>query len=418
LIAGIGGMEAAHGACVLTRRPPIPEPVLVKTQEQVDHFRSVCIKEKRFAFDTEFVMEDRYESQVCLVQLATSETVVLIDPFLDLDLRPIAELIADRRVEAVVHAGQEDLVFSAQQVGKPPRNVFDTQVAAGFVGYDYPLSLQRLVQATQHVRLHKSKTLTDWRRRPLTEAEIRYAAEDVCYLLQVSDVLKQRLAELGRSEWLTAELKRFEDPALYEKVVEDKIARLTGVGALRGQQLAIVRELLGWREELGKRLNRPVRAVLKDHLLVEIAKHSMADFSEVRSLRGLNLSHRDIHALCEVVVKALALPSDKWPVPKPREIGKPHEAPMVALATAVVRGFCLDNDLAYGLVATQRSITELVRYMSNKKKGRAANVEILRGWRGETVGTLLKDVLSGKSTVRGYRSGLDPIVRALPAPSG
>jgi len=91
---------------------------------------------------------------------------------------------------------------------------------------------------------------------------------------------------------------------------------------------------------------------------------------------------------------------------------------MVALATAVVRGFCLDNDLAYGLVATQRSITELVRYMSNKKKGRAANVEILRGWRGETVGTLLKDVLSGKSTVRVDRSGGEPIVRALPAPSG
>ncbi|MBU0719517.1 MAG: HRDC domain-containing protein [Planctomycetes bacterium] len=418
MIARTGGMEAIHGACVLTRRPPIPEPILVENQNQVEQFCKVCLKEKRFAFDTEFVMEDRYESQVCLIQLATSESVMLIDPFLGLDLRPIAELIAGKRTETVVHAGQEDLVFSVQQVGKPPRNVFDTQLAAGFVGYDYPLSLQRLVQSTQHVRLHKAKTLTDWRRRPLSPAQIRYGAEDVSYLLQVSDVLKSRSAELGRSEWVSAELKRFEDISLYQRAEEDKIARLKGVGALNGQQLAVVRELLGWREEFAKRVNRPVRAALKDHLLVEIAKHSMVEFAEVSSLRGLNLGHRDIHTLCRVVEQALALSSDKWPVPKPHELGKPHEAPLVALATAVIRGYCMENDLAYGLVATQRSITELVRHLSErKKKGRDQGVEILQGWRGEAVGALLQDVLSGTRAVCVDQSGGEPIIRALPARS-
>ena len=392
------------------RRPSPPEPTLIKRQTQIKDLCARCREEERFAFDTEFVMEDRYESDVCLIQIATKRRVWIIDPFLDLDLSDVWGLVDDRQVETVVHAGQEDLALSVQHCGRVPRRIFDAQIAAGLVGLDYPMSLQRLVQATWHVRLHKSKTLTDWRRRPLTAAQIHYGAEDVVYLLNVYDILQDRLAKLGRFEWAEEEFKRFEDLTFYRRAEEDKITRVKGAGALTGRQLAIVHELLAWRESFAQRVNRPVRAVLKDHLLVEIAKHAMTEYSEIRSLRGLNLGDREVHTLCRVVKKALTIPSENWPTPKPREHETPRDASLVALITAVIRGYCLENELAYGLVATQKSIKDLIRARAAGSGGSHDDVDLLTGWRGRSIGKLVSDVLAGRRTVRIEWQNGEPVV--------
>ena len=400
----------------MVRRRSIPEPTLVAHQRQIEELCALCRAEGRFAFDTEFVMEDRYESEVCLIQIATQATTSIIDPFLDLNLRPIWNLVSNPEVETVVHAGQEDLALSVQPTGRVPRNVFDVQLVAGLIGHDYPLSLQRLVQAILHIRLHKSKTLTDWRRRPLSAAQIRYGAEDVAYLLEVRGILKDRLVKLARVEWAREELKRFEDLSLYRRAEEDKIARIKGAGSLTGQQLAIVRELRAWRESFAQKVNRPVRIVLKDYLLVEIAKHQMTEFSEIRALRGLNLADRNIHTLCRLVKRALAIPSDKWPAPRPREHETPQEASLVALATAVIRGYCLENGLAYGLVATQKSIKDLIRYQAKQPRGSRKGIELLDGWRGKAVGAMLDDVLAGRRSVQVKRVNGEPIVHVLLPP--
>ncbi|MHC5111823.1 MAG: ribonuclease D, partial [Planctomycetota bacterium] len=242
-------------------------------QHEIEALCLLCRKEGRFAFDTEFVMEDRYQPEACLIQVATSKTVSLIDPFLDLDLEPVWSLVTDADVEVVVHAGQEDLALAVQHIGLLPRRVFDVQLAAGLVGYDYPISLQKLVQATKHIRLHKSKTLTDWRKRPLTKAQLRYAAEDVLHLLEVQRILTKKLDRLSRLEWAREEFQRFEQHELYERAEEDKIFRVKGTGAMEGKQLAIVRDVLEWRDSVGHRYNRPVRIILKDHLIAEIARH-------------------------------------------------------------------------------------------------------------------------------------------------
>lgn len=381
------------------RRTLSLQSTLIKRQAQIRDLCARCREEKRFAFDTEFVMEDRYESEVCLIQIATTRGVSIIDPFLDLDLSDIWGLINDAQVETVVHAGQEDLALSVQHSGRVPRRVFDVQIAAGLAGYDYPMSLQRLVQTIRHVRLHKSKTLTDWRRRPLTAAQIRYAAEDVTHLLEVYEILHERLIKLDRLDWAAEELKRFEDLTLYRRAEEEKLARVKGAGTLTGGQLAIVHELMAWREAFAQRVNRPVRVVLKDHLLVEIAKHAMTEFSEIRALRGLNLGDREVHALCRVVRKALTIPSKEWPRPRPREHETPREASLVALITAVIRAYCLENNVAYGLVASQKSIKDLIRARIERNEGSPDEVDLLTGWRGRSVGKLLDDILSGRRTV-------------------
>jgi ribonuclease D len=392
-------------------RPSLPDIVSVTNQEQVDEICRAARRDGRFAFDTEFVMEDRFEPEVCLIQIATEDGVALIDPFLRIDLAPVWALVGDEQVETVVHAGQEDLGLSVQHGGQAPRRVYDVQVAAGLAGYDYPLSLQKLVQATLHIRLHKAKTLTDWRRRPLSSSQISYGAEDVCHLLAVRRKLHERLEKRNRVDWAREEFARFEDLALYRRATEEKLIRLKGAGALNGRQLAIVHELLVWREALAERLNRPIRAVLKDHLLVEIARLELRSFREIRDLRGLNLADRDVRALGQVVEMALRMPSEQWPVPAPRQIETPREAALTALTTAVIRGYCLEHDIAYSLAASKRTIQELVRHFTKGRPSDRGEVELLNGWRGQTVGAILEDVLAGRRDVRIESVDGAPLVR-------
>ena len=380
------------------RSPPL-KIVPVENQEQLDQVCATCRKDGRFAFDTEFVMEDRFEPEVCLIQIAVGETSYIVDPFLELDLACVWELVCDAEVETVVHAGQEDLAFCMQHLGRAPQRIYDVQIAAGFVGYDYPLSLQKLVRQSVGARLHKSKTLTDWRRRPLSDAQIQYGAEDVCHLLAVWRKLQERLKRSERLEWVREEFAKFEDEHLYERPEEEKLARVKGVGGLKGQALAVVRSLLSWREELAERRNRPARVALKDHLLVEIAKHGLATYEEARDLRGLNLADRDIHDMCRVVREALDSPSDQWPVPRRQDTETPRETVLIALSTAVVRAYCLDNDIAYGLAASKRSIKEMVRHCVNGNSTQES-VELLRGWRCQTVGATLEGVLCGHRVIQ------------------
>jgi len=384
----------------LTRRKDATEPRLLEQQREVDDLTAQCKAATRFAFDTEFVMEDRYESEVCLIQVAVGDEVSLIDPFLKVDLSGFWALIADDQVEKVVHAGQEDLAISVQHTSLPPRRVFDTQVASGLVGPDYPLSLQRLIQMMLHIRLHKAKTLTDWRKRPLTQEQLVYAAEDVCHLLAVHRRLHDRLAQRQRLEWAREEFAHFEDLTLYRRVEEDRMLRIKGAGSLRGQELVTLQALFRYRDEFARRVNRPARVILKDHLMIEIARQGMTKYADVRDLRGINLSDREVHNVCKVVKDALAVPQGEWPKSKPHEVEAPWEASILALATGVVRAYCLENDLAYSLAATQKSIRDLLRFRTGSSLLRVDELDLLQGWRGQTVGRLVDDVLAGRRAVR------------------
>lgn len=384
----------------MAKPPETPETTAIKHSDQLSALHDEARAAGRFAFDTEFVMEDRFAPELCLVQIATDKTVAVIDPFDGLDLTPLWDLVGDPEVETVVHAGQEDLAICVHRNGRVPRNVYDVQIAAGLAGYEYPMSLQKLVRTASHVRLHKSKTLTDWRKRPLTSAQMRYAAEDVSYLLVVRDKIGERLSARKRTTWVEEEFKRFEDMTVYRRVEEEKLSRVKGSGALEGRQLAILRELLAWRETVAEQVNRPVRALLKDHLLVEIAKHELATVKEVRDLRGINLSDRHVRSLCEAVEKARELPKEQWPASAPRDTETPSETALVSLATGIVRSYCAEHDLAYGLVATKRSIHELVRHCLSGDASAQSPIELLSGWRGEAVGGLLHEILAGKRSIR------------------
>ncbi len=253
----------------LNADPPLitTEPELV---ELVAHLRAVG----RFAFDTEFVSEETFEPILCLVQVATTERLANIDPLaFPGGLGAFWEVVVDPAVEVVMHAAGEDLRICRLQTGKVPRHVFDVQIAAGLVGFGYPLSLGNLAHQTIGVSLFGGETRTDWRRRPLTSAQLRYAVDDVRYLLEIQDKLNAKLAAAGRIDWADEEFRDFLD-VIENRDDETRWRRLPGLHQLSRRGLETARRLAEWRIEEARRINRPIRQVLRDDLLVAIAKRA------------------------------------------------------------------------------------------------------------------------------------------------
>jgi len=374
------------------------EPLIVTTAEELAGLCEQLRDAGTFAFDTEFVMEDVFRPEVCVVQLATEEITAIVDPFEVQDLGPIWSLVADPGVEVVVHAGMEDLAICAEQGEVTPQNVFDCQIACGLVKTDFPLSLARLTRFLLGVRLKKSQTLTDWRRRPLSEAQVRYAADDVRYLPAARRELGRRLERRGRTAWSDEEMARFSRSETYIRGTNESVLKLKGAGGLDGEGLAIARELLKERSKLADRYNRPARAVVRDHLIIEIARHRWTDPSQITTLRGLNLRAQAVEALADAVRRARAQPPEEWPTPTPPSDETEREAALAQLAGAVIHGYCAAADLAHQLVATKKDMRIFVRALVRGEEC-PAGIGLSRGWRAENIGSLVREVFAGKRSV-------------------
>jgi ribonuclease D len=384
---------------------------IVTTDEQL---RGLCERLTRggtFAFDTEFVMEDSYESEVCLIQVATQTEVALIDPLSGLDTSRFWQLVADPGIEVVLHAGMEDLALCYKITGQPPANVFDVQIAAGLVSPHYPMSLSKLVQYLLRIRLRKSQTLTDWRRRPLTPEQQHYAIEDVIYIPPMHEILTNRLDSMGRNHWTREEFAHFGQVESYKPTERARLTRIKGAGSLDGRGLAILGELIDTREELAQKFNRPARVILKDYLLVEIAKHSLTTPEQIRSLRGINLRSSAIQMIAEAVERGKAISPDQRPTPANRTDDSPGELATTALIMAVLRQRSEAQRIAFQLLATKESVRQLVLASTRDSKVQSP---LLSGWRAELCGQLLDDLLTGKAAVKIDCSKSDPELAIVP----
>ncbi len=256
----------------------------------------------QLGFDTEFVGEDTYHPSLCLVQVATAERLILIDPLTAGPLDGFWKLLLDPARTVVVHAGREEVRLCRFWTGEVPAHLFDLQLAAGLAGLPYPLGHGPLVSQVVGVHLSKGETLTEWRKRPLTPAQIRYAFDDVRYLLPAWLKLSAKLEKLGRLEWAQEEFARLAVAAAPEEPDTERWRKLRGLGSLDRRRLAAVRELYLWREEMAARTNRPARVLLRDDLIVEIARRNPMHDRDLQVVRGL--AHRDLRAILDAVARA------------------------------------------------------------------------------------------------------------------
>jgi ribonuclease D len=244
----------------------------------------------RLALDTEFVGEDTFIPRLELIQVATATTSAVIDfPAVQANgsLDVFWELICDTKVEKIFHAGRQDLDLFATHAGQIPKPFFDTQVAAAMVGYGAQIAYANLVQRLHGTRLAKAHTFTNWSARPLTEGQIAYALEDVEFLLPIHTHLQDRLRELGRLEWVGEEFARLES-AVGEKSREpqERYQRIRGWDTLKPKGAAVLRELAAWRETEARRRNVPRGRVMRDEVLLQLARHPPKSVNDLRGLRG------------------------------------------------------------------------------------------------------------------------------------
>ena len=365
-------------------------------QELVDHIRAAG----RFAFDTEFVSEDTFEPVLCLIQVATRDRLAVVDPLKVADIGPFWDVVNDPSIEVVMHAAGEDLRICRFQTGTVPRRVFDVQIAAGFVGFGYPLSHSNLVHQALKVSVAGGETRTDWRRRPLSEAQLRYALDDVRYLLDLADLLAGRLRELGRAAWAEDELAAFLD-AIDHRDEGERWRKLPGLHLLNRRGLEAARRLYNWRLDDARRNNRPLRSVLKDDLLVAVAKRHPANRRDLEALRDFNRPGLLSRAgeILDVLLEAKNAPDDLLPEPAGRHDDGPGLSMVVSLLNATLSQQCAQGKVATALAGGSADLKDLVRwYLDGQPADRTP--DLLQGWRHDLCGRTLLDVLSGRRALR------------------
>jgi ribonuclease D len=374
--------------------PDLPEQTVSRPEELAECCARLATC-PRLGMDTEFVGEDTYHPQLCLVQIATAESLYLIDPLTVGPLDEFWRCVTDPERLVVVHAGREDVRICRQATGRVPENLFDLQIAAGLVGPSYPMGHGALVHQMLGVQLSKAETLTEWRDRPLTRQQVRYAFDDVRFLLPLWERLHDRLERRGRSSWAREEFARMARHAAPEEGENERWRKLRGAGSLDRKRLAVVRELYFWREAEAARGNRPARSLIRDDLLIEIARRDPQAVQDLHVVRGL--PRRDLEAIVAAVQRARAIPAVEWPEAAERDQDPIQVQMVVGLLTAVLADFCVREQLAQSLVAASRDLKQLVRSFLQTGGPPAAEDSLLaRGWRADHVLPLLCAVLRGR----------------------
>jgi ribonuclease D len=376
---------------------------LVDRQDQLPELLSRISDADLVAMDTEFVAEDCYLPDLCLLQIATRDSVYILDPKGLEDISEVWRLLVEPHRKVIVHAGREEILFAYRATGQAIPGLFDVQVAVGMLGGEYPASYGKLVQRVLGKGVPKGETRTNWRRRPLSRAQLEYAAVDVLHLPEIYDRLIRDLSARGRLEWLQDELSTRQQ-SLLASYEQEGWYRLSGVQSMQGKQLGIVRELWLWRDARARAKDMPARRVLRDDLIVELARRGSADKRKISQIRGLH--HQGIQRFLPDIAKCIdagmasAVPDTPWSgaTKRPRP-----PALLQQFLTASMSYLCRTHEIAPGIVGTSEDVGKLASYWMDGSDLPQSDVEfpvLLTGWRGELVGEPLYEIFAGKKGLR------------------
>jgi ribonuclease D len=387
--------EAAPESGEKIDHPSVPSGAanLVNTPKQLAGLIGRLRAEGRFAYDSEFIGELTYIPKLCLIQVASAGQIDLIDPLAELDLKPFWELIADPAIEKIVHAGQQDLEPVVRELGKAPANVFDTQIAAGFIGLPYPLSLSKLINETAGIKLGKGLTFSHWDQRPLSSMQVRYAADDVRYLVLAREEIGRRLDVLGHAQWAAEECAAQCDPKLYRFDPEQQYLRVRGAGGLPPRNLAILRELTIWRDGAARLSDVPPRAFLRDEILIDLSRSPIKSVEKLDKVRGLPRPVESEYGgqIVEMTARALALPESALPAMRDVE-PTPSEKFRTDSLWAVAQCLCAGQSIDVAVVTNRQEVNDLYQHLTGKADTPAPH-RLLGGWRAEALGQTLAKLI-------------------------
>lgn len=367
----------------------------VDSEKTLDDVIDSVLGGSRYAIDTEFHREKTYYPKLALVQIRWGTQTALIDP-LAVDPRRLARLFSNK-ILAVFHAAQQDLEVLRHASLEAPRNIFDCQVAAGFVGFSTP-SLATLVQAVKKTSLSKGDRLTDWLRRPLTDQQCAYAADDVVHLFDLHDELTRQLTELGRVDWVNDACAELASRPTGPQDPSDAWLRLKEVRALKGSARGVAQALAKWREERAMRSDLPPRRVMSDMALLGISQRVPKSVEELANTRGVDDRHLSAEYCKEIMtaVRDGAKNSIVLPSTENDDVDK-FARPALTLITAWVGELARKHKIDATLLATRSDITAFLR--------QSPNARLREGWRATLIGDDLTRILNGEVGLSVDRDG-------------
>jgi len=363
----------------------LPEYKLIRNQAELENFCVAHQDQTWMAFDTEFVGEKRYQTLLCLIQVASRKGYFLIDPLELDDLGPFLTLLAKPDLVKITHAGENDYRIFYERFGLLPRNVFDTQIAAGMVGYRYPLSFGKLTEAELGLTLDKGATVTDWQARPLSKNQIAYALNDVKPLYDLYSELNDRLERLGRASWSDNEMSRLEKESAYKRNFDLQVVQSRLMGQLKGREQLIYLRLMRWRRQEAKRKDHSLEMVLSKKLLAAVVRGLAR--SGIKGLKNnRRISDRLVGRYQEEWVSLLEKPIQEEEralleqIPVLAEESPRREA-LLELLYQAIRFHCLQEGIAVELAFPRGNFKELKE---------DPELELFEtGWRSELFGDSL-----------------------------
>jgi len=336
----------------------------------------------KLGVDTEFMREKTYFAQLCLIQISSPDAIYCVDPLVEAGQAEFwKQLLAD---SWVVHSARQDIEVVYQTAGAMPREIFDTQIAAGLLGLPAQMGYAGLVKELFDVDMAKSHTRADWTRRPLPDAFLEYAAEDVEYLLPAADILSEKLDKKDRFEWAIQDSQLLLDSTLYDISGEQAVDRLKGARNFRGPKRAAAVRLAAWREEEAIRRNRPRQWILRDNVLLDIAYRLPASESQLAEIEGMppKVASR---AGKELVDAVDASRSDENGYQPPRPPDEAQKALLKEMQSQVA-DCAKDLDIAAETVASKRELSSVI--ISGARDSR-----VFQGWRRHLIGEELLKLL-------------------------
>jgi len=366
---------------------------------------------QEYFLDTEFHREKTYFPQLALVQISVGERIFLIDP-LAVSVEHFHSLFQGAAT-CVMHAAQQDMDVLTQSVGCAPSKIFDTQLAAGFLGYTQP-SLSSLAQSLLKITIPKGDRLSDWLRRPLSEDQLQYAASDVVYLPEISRLITEQLSSLGRLQWAKDACEELRLKPTGPVSTENAWLRVKDVRTLKGRARWIAQSVAEWREQRAMSLDIPPRHVLSDIAILGIAQKAPRTAEDMGKSRGVDQRHLNgAHgkALLEAVRIGIAEAQQgdlPFPATDNDDVDKSMKA-AVTLVSAWISELARQTSLDSGLLATRRDIVDLLLELPQAR--------LAQGWRADIVGRDIEDLISGRKGLTFKKSDHDRGLRLVDIPA-
>lgn len=370
--------------------------MIVTTQDLETACQKLALSEF-ITIDTEFLRETTFWPQLCLVQMASPDLEVIVDPLADgIDLAPLFALMANPAVTKVFHAARQDIEIIFHLGNLIPHPIFDTQVAAMVCGFGDSVSYDQLVQKVKNIHIDKSSRFTDWSRRPLSEKQLDYALADVTHLRDVYLKLKAELEREGRASWLADEMAVLEARETYDLHPDDAWQRLK-MRLKKPQELMVMKTVAAWREREARGRDVPRSRVLKDEAIFEIAQQQPKDTEALGRLRTIPKGWERSSAgsaIIEAVNAALAIPKADWPAVQRQNHMPEGSASAVELLKVLLRLTCEKHGVAAKMIANTDDLEKIA------VDGENADVQAMQGWRRELFGNAALKLINGGMALR------------------